>query len=114
VIVKKKFRLKKDQDFKQVIAANHVQKNRIFVVYSNANEMGYPRVGISVSKKVGSAVTRNRIRRQIRMMVDQIINLEESVDLLIIVRSEYLNGDFEKNSKKLYELIDVPRRIINE
>ncbi len=114
MIVKKKYRLTKDRDFKQVIAANHIVKNRVFVLYYLENQLGHPRVGISVSKKIGGAVTRNRIRRQIRVMIDQRLTLTEGSDLLVIVRQDYKASDFEHNYGKLCELIDATRRATNE
>jgi ribonuclease P protein component len=37
-----------------------------FTIVGQRNEMGYGRLGITVSKKVGDAVRRNRIKRLIR------------------------------------------------
>jgi ribonuclease P protein component len=114
MIVKKKYRLKKDRDFQKVVAANRIVKNRSFVVYRLPNEVGYPRVGISVSKKIGNAVVRNRVRRQVRAMLDQELQLDQAIDLLIIVRIEYLAHPFEDNALKLNEIIEIVRRPVNE
>ena len=112
--MKKKYRLKKDKDFKRIIAHNHVQKNRFFVIYYLDNKLGYPRVGISVSRKLGGAVIRNRIRRQVRAMIDQEIKLDESNDLLVIVRNEFLGNAFDDNCAKFKQLIDAIRRLTHE
>lgn len=112
--VKKQYRLIKDQDFKRVIAAAHVQKNRFFVVYQLETTLGHPRVGISASKKLGNAVVRNRIRRQVRMMLMQTLTLKESNDILVIVRLDFMNQTYEQNLAKLAELIDAIRRNSHE
>jgi ribonuclease P protein component len=114
MIVKKKYRLKKDRDFKKVIAANHTVKNRSYVVYHLPNEMGFPRIGISVSKKLGNAVVRNRTRRQVRAMLDQELQLDQALDLLIIIRLEFLAHPFEDNASKLHEIIEIVRRPVHE
>ncbi len=114
MIVKKKYRLKKERDFKQVIAANHTVKNRSFVIYHLPNEWGYPRVGISVSKKVGNAIVRNRVRRQVRAMLDQESLMDQASDLLIIVRLDFLAHPFEDNASKLHEIIEIVRRPVHE
>ena len=36
------------------------------IVYAGVNELGFPRVGLSVGRKNGNAVRRNRIRRLLR------------------------------------------------
>ena len=40
--------------------------NRYFVVVSEPNQQGRPRIGITVTKKIGNAVVRNRIKRLVR------------------------------------------------
>jgi len=112
--VKKQYRLIKDQDFKRVIAASHVHKNRFFVVYHDQTTLGHPRVGISASKKLGNAVVRNRIRRQIKAMLHQTLTLQESYDILVIVRLEFKSQIFEQNLAKLTEIIDAIRRPAHE
>lgn len=112
--MKKQYRLIKDQDFKRVIAVAQVNKNRFFVVYHLETTLGHPRVGISASKKLGNAVVRNRIRRQIRVMLSQTLTLQESYDILVIVRLEFKNQTFEQNFAKLTEIIDAIRRPAHE
>ena len=43
------------------------------VVYKNKNRVGYTRVGITTSKKVGNAVQRNRARRVIRAALAEVL-----------------------------------------
>ncbi|MCL2199729.1 MAG: ribonuclease P protein component [Defluviitaleaceae bacterium] len=58
--------LKKKQDFKRVYGNKKSAANPLFVVYAAENEIGENRLGLSVSKKVGNAVVRNRIRRWVK------------------------------------------------
>jgi ribonuclease P protein component len=37
-----------------------------FVLFCRPNELGYPRLGLTVSRKVGGAVIRNRVKRLFR------------------------------------------------
>ena len=41
-------------------------RGRLFSVHALPNELGRPRLGLSVSKKVGSAVKRNSVRRRLK------------------------------------------------
>ena len=58
--------LKKQDDFKRVYSQGKYAANDYFVAYALANGFAYDRLGITVSKKVGTAVTRNRIKRLVR------------------------------------------------
>nr|WP_269669028.1 ribonuclease P protein component [Staphylococcus pasteuri] len=66
-MVEKAYRIKKNSDFQKIYKKGKSVANRQFVVYTYDNsEQEHFRLGISVSKKIGNAVTRNRIKRAIR------------------------------------------------
>jgi len=58
--------LKKGGDFKRVFERGKNVAAPLLVVYALANDLGFNRLGLSVSKKVGGAVIRNRVRRLIK------------------------------------------------
>lgn len=58
--------LKKRADFKRVFARGKSTATPLFVLYAAENDLGQCRLGLSVSKKVGCAVRRNRIKRLVR------------------------------------------------
>ena len=59
-------RLRKDSDFRRVYKHGKSFANRYLVMYIMRNNLEYNRVGISVSKKVGKAIVRNKVKRRIR------------------------------------------------
>ncbi len=65
-MLKKTYRLKRRQDFRRVYQRGKSTANRAFVLCWRPNRCGVPRVGFSVSKKIGKAVERNRVRRRLR------------------------------------------------
>ena len=64
--MKKSYRVKKEKDFKALFDAGHSVANRKFVVYCLDRDLPHFRVGLSVSKRLGNAVTRNRVKRRLR------------------------------------------------
>ena len=59
-------RLRLTSEFARVYAARRRAGNDILLVYVADNRLGWSRLGLSVSKRVGNAVCRSRVRRLIR------------------------------------------------
>ena len=102
--MKKRFHIKNNYEFQEIINKGKrvVTKNYI-LYYDQAKMVRNDRVGISASKKLGNAVERNKIRRQVRMMVDEISDFNRGVDIIIIVRNNYLSCSYEDNKKQLFK-----------
>ena len=107
--MKKEYRIKKNQDFQAIISKKHHVANSKFVIYYRKNS-DHLKVGISASKKLGNAVLRNKIKRQVRMMVQQVFDKRIKMDLIIIVRKSYLFSSFEKNKEDLRNLYNQIKR----
>tara|TARA_R110000868_G_scaffold25196_1_gene98325 strand:+ start:5651 stop:6109 length:459 start_codon:yes stop_codon:yes gene_type:complete len=63
-----------------------------------AGENRLARVGFTVTKKVGKAVVRNRVRRRLRAVADQLM-IEMALpgwDYVVIGRSQTIDREFEK------------------
>lgn len=56
------------------------------VVVHLANELGTPRFGFAVSRKVGNAVVRNRVKRRLRDVVRRRRSSLGGVDMVVIAR----------------------------
>lgn len=61
--------IKKNSDFQQVFEKGHSINGRYLVVYFLHNQFDGERFGFCVGRKLGPAVTRNRIKRRLREVV---------------------------------------------
>ena len=73
------------------------QANGYLVLYAKPNRTGMNRVGITVSKKLGKAHIRNRVRRRLR----EAYRLNEEKfspgwDIVVVARSRCITCDFRK------------------
>ena len=92
--------------FSSALKLNHIFRrlystsghaNSYLVLYARKNRTDKNRVGITVSKKLGCAVVRNRVRRRLR----EVYRLNEQRfapgwDIVVIARSRAISADFGK------------------
>ena len=102
--MKKKYSLKRNEEIAKIVHLRRFVKNDCFVIHYNKNNCEHTRVCISVSKKMGKAVVRNKIKRQVREMITAIFEFDKKIDLVIIVRNGYAENEFSLNKEKLNEL----------
>ena len=100
-----KNRIKKYSEFQKVIAEGEVKKTSFFVSYTLTNELGHSRFGISVPKKIGTAVLRNRVKRQVRSAIGQSTDFFKSVDVVLIVRKTYQTEEFALAKSEIQEIL---------
>ena len=92
--------------FSSALKLNHIFRrlystagnaNAFLVLYARKNRTPYNRVGITVGKKLGHAVVRNRIRRRLR----EVYRLHETAfapgwDIVVVARSRAVNANFHQ------------------
>ena len=81
--------------------------NSCLVTYARRNRTATNRVGITVSKKLGKAHIRNRVRRRLR----EVYRLNEALfqpgwDIVIVARSRAIEADFGKLTKAYLQLAE--------
>ena len=92
--------MKKNHEFRRLYDKGKSVATPSLVVYFRRTNREYNQIGITVSTKIGNAVCRNRVRRQIR----EIYRLNESslqkgLDVVVVARqkSRYVNyAELEK------------------
>lgn len=103
----KSLRLRNRADFSRVYRHGKSFANHQFVVYwFRKKEVEQFRVGISVSKKVGNAVVRNRMRRLVKEIVrHHDSELMEHIDLVFIVRKGALNMPYKDLERSVMHVL---------
>lgn len=85
-------RLSRSSEFQRVYRQGRSQANRYLVLYSFARTDAadeHSRFGVSVGRKVGNAVTRNRVKRTIQAALDALQSeLVEGLDYVVIARAD--------------------------
>ena len=107
--------VKKNREFSNIIHNGVFYKNKSYTIYYKDNDLDYYRFGISVSKKLGNAVCRNKYKRQLRTIIDKYKkNYQNSTDYIIIIRNGYVGLDFESKDKDFIYLIEKINKKVKE
>ena len=109
----KKNRILKSSEYKATLAQGEKAICRNLVCWATPNLQGRSRMGLIVSKKVGNAVKRNRIKRKLKGVVQKMLRVNNSINLnytYVIfgkekIYSEHSNSLF-KNMEKSFNKIN--------
>ena len=102
--------------FSSALKLNHIFRrlyatsghaNGYLVLYARKNRMNTNRVGVTVGKKLGHAVVRNRVRRRLR----EVYRLHEEQfapgwDIVVVARSRCISADFGKLTQAYLSLAE--------
>ena len=96
--------LKKNHEFKLLYSKGKTTVTPYMVIYSRKTKNGYNRIGITVTKKVGKAVQRNRIRRRLK----EIYRINEDkfavgYDIVAVARASSRSADFSRLERAFLE-----------
>lgn len=116
--MRKAYRVKSEKDFQRVFKKGNSKANRQFVIYQLPKKgQTHFRVGISVGKKIGNAVTRNQIKRRIRhalMELDREYIINKEIDFIVIARNPVRNMDFHEIKSSLTHVLSLSKLLVNK
>lgn len=92
-VLKREGYLTKPQQYAQVYEKGNSWRNSLVVVKALPNGLDLSRYGFSVSKRVGKAVTRNRIKRLFREVLRR-MPVKPGWDIVFIARPAVAGTDF--------------------
>lgn len=105
--MKKNDIIKSSREYTEIINTNKSKRNKYFSIYYRKNNNGN-RYGITVPKKTGTAVVRNKIKRRIKNIIDNNKNtIQNSYDYVIIVKKGIVDLTYFEIEKELLKLLSI-------
>lgn len=103
--------IKSSRDFTRAFRKGKSSGDRLLVVYIFSNRLNINRIGISIGKKVGKSVHRNRVKRLIRenyRLMEQ--NLKTGFDIIFMPRPDSKDAkfnDFAASMNKSFKRLEI-------
>jgi len=104
--MKKHERVKSNIEFNDIIQKGKKISNKYFTIFFVEKKEKEPKFGIAASKKLGNAVIRNKMKRQVRMIVnDTKLLFKKNRNYIIIIKRECLQTPYALKLESLKKLI---------
>jgi len=102
-------KLKKSWQFRKVYKEGDKYYGNLFILYVLPNRTQEIRLGLTVTKKVGISVQRNRIKRVIREVIRLSKGIAPGNDLVIIARKAAVDLKYSQAQRSLTYLLHRAR-----
>jgi len=110
--MKRQYRLRRNNDFQRVRQLGKIYASPLMVLAFLRNGLEDSRFGFVVSKRLGNAVKRNKIKRRMREIArTRLVNIEPGFDIVIIARKPVAQAQFKEMEKGLERLLKKARLI---
>ena len=97
--------IKSSDEYTEIINKGKTRKNKYYSIYYRKND-NINRYGITIPKKLGIAVLRNKTKRRVKNIIDQNKNtIQNSYDYVIIVKKGILELTYLEMEKELLKLM---------
>ena len=100
--MKKSETIKSKNDFSFLLKNGKFIKTNEYIVYYRDNDINKMRFGIAISSKIGNAVTRNKLKRQTREIINTLkSSFKNGKDYIIMIRKGCLSTSFRSRVESL-------------
>ena len=97
--------VRKNHEFQSIINSRNETVSKYVVLYKRKNDNGL-RVGISISKKFANAVNRNKYKRKVKSILDNLGLWDKKLDVVLIVREPFMQLSFEEMQIKIKKIFE--------
>lgn len=96
--------IKSNEEYNRIIKNIKPYKTKAFLIFIEKKEQEKYKFGFSISKKIGKAVIRNKIKRQLKNILDQ-NNYENNFNCIIMVRKGFFDLNFIEIANSLNDVL---------
>ena len=103
--------IKSSREYTEIINTNIYRRSKYFSIYyrKTGDENKY---GITIPKKTGTAVIRNKIKRRVKNIIDNNKKVvHNGYDCVIIIKKGILELTYKEMEKELLKLISIGDKI---
>lgn len=108
--------IKENEIYNRMIQTIKPYKYKDYIIYIERTEEKIYQFGFSVGKKVGNAVTRNKIKRQLKSIIDK-KNYQNNFSCIIMVRKSILEkkySEMENDLLSIFSKLNILKENPNE
>ena len=105
----KQYIIRKNEEIEKIVKTGHKSISTYFIIYNIESDKIYNQYCVSVSKKLGKAHIRNKIKRRIKDIL-----MKNKMDMrkkyVIIIRKDALTASYKELEEKLIRQVKGERK----
>lgn len=94
--------IKENREYNRIIQSQKPYKTQEYLIYIERDQNNHYQFGFSIGKKICNAVGRNKIKRQLKSIIDQ-KDYQNDFNCIIMVRKSILNRTYQDMEKSLLD-----------
>lgn len=108
--MEKKYRVRKNMEFKDIYKVGKNYWNRNLILYVKKNDLDVTRVGYTITKKIGNAVSRNKLRRKMKEIYRlNFHNVKEGYDLIFIAKKNIKDISYRELEGSMIHIMSLAK-----
>ncbi len=97
--------IKKSDEFSSIIKKRNGVSNKYFILNIENNDSNIPKFGITFVKHIGNAVTRNKLKRRTKAIIDNNKNIyRDNKKYIIIIKKDAVDITYQEMEQQLISI----------